>query len=615
MGGFNNFSKMKKQLIIISFLSLMFASANITPVFSQKNKKEDKKNENKKDSKKEDKKDNPKKTRPFEAEMQNNDMARQIKLEENIIDGSKFLMLENYEKALESFKKAADISPQSSGAQIKVAETYFMLQKPREGLPYAKKALELDKNTKYIYFVLARTYMATDQYQAAADTYEALIDRKLPNSMDEMGALYDIYVNNLGNTQKALRVCDAMEKVAGVQENISRMRQRIFVDERRFDLAIKDMEKLIVKHPYNIDYQIILADYHFQNKEKEKAVKILENIIKNSPENAAKAQTELSEIYQASGETSKANDNQELALKNPKGNPTEKAIIFANLLKNNPTDENRNKLGILLKENTDLHPENADIFMIYGDFLTEKQDYLSAQQAFAKSVSLGNTSYEIWQKILNVDVKLFDVKAQLKHAQAAQELFPNNVYFMTYEAFAQLDTYKYADAQDVAKQAIKIIGNKENAFLDYLEMILANVYYSNKEDKKADEIYTKILKESNELTYFQVKQAEALAKTGKKLDIGNKILQNAIQKEPQIEEHRYIYAFILYKQSKLEEAKSILEKDAQKTTNGKTLELLGDIYFRLNQQEKALEYWNKAQKFSYVGEFLDKKIAQKKIIE
>ena len=253
--------------------------------------------------------------------------------------------------------------------------------------------------------------------------------------------------------------------------------------------------------------------------------------------------------------------------------------------------------------------------MVYGDLLVEKQDYLSAQQAFQKSIGLENTRYEIWQKILNADVKLFDVKAQLKHAQAAQELFPNNVYFMTYEAFAYLDTYKYTDAQDVAKQAIKIIGNKDNPFGDYLQMILANIHYINKEDKKAEEIYSKILKESNGLVYFQVKQAEALAKTSKKLEAGNKILQDAIQKEPQIEEHRYIYAFILYKQSKFDEAKNILEKDIPKTTNGKTVELLGDVYFRLNQQEKAIEYWQKAQKFSYVSEFLDKKITQKKIIE
>ncbi len=600
---------MKKQLIMISFLSIILASTSVMPVFSQKDKKEDKK-----ENKKEDKKDKPKK-RPFQTEMQDNDMARQIKLEENIIDGSKFLMLENYEKAVESFKKAVDISPQSSGAQIKVAEGYFMLAKYREALPYAQKALELDKNTKYIYFVLARTYTATEQHQAAADTYEALIDKKFPNSMDEMGALYDIYVNNLRDTKKALRVCVEMEKITGVQENISRMRQRIFVDERAFDLAAKDMEKLIIKFPYNFDYQIVLADYYFQDKQKEKAIKLLENIIKISPENAAKAQTELSEIYQASGETGKANDNQDLALRNPKGSPTEKALIFADLLKNNPTNEKINKLEILLRENTVLHPENPEIFMVYGDLLTEKQDYLGAQQAFEKSIKLENTRYEIWQKILNADVKLFDVRAQLKHAQAAQELFPNNVYFMTYEAFAYLDTYKYTDAQDVAKQAIKIIGNKENPFSGYLEMILANIHYVNKEDKKADEIYTKILKESNNLIYFQVKQAEALAKTGKKLENGNKILKDAIEKEPQIEEHRYIYAFILYKQSKLEEAKNILEKELPKTTNGKTLELLGDIYFRLNQQEKALEYWNKAQKFSYVGEFLDKKIVQKKMIE
>ena len=51
--------------------------------------------------------------------------------------------------------------------------------------------------------------------------------------------------------------------------------------------------------------------------------------------------------------------------------------------------------------------------------------------------------------------------------------------------------------------------------------------------------------------------------------------------------------------------------------NSVILEHLGDAYANLNDITKALEYWNKAKEVDKgdVSEFLDKKIADKKLYE
>lgn len=77
------------------------------------------------------------------------------------------------------------------------------------------------------------------------------------------------------------------------------------------------------------------------------------------------------------------------------------------------------------------------------------------------------------------------------------------------------------------------------------------------------------------------------------------------------------YAWILFQSDKFNLAKEWLEK-AIKTggeKNGIILEHYGDVLFKLNEVEKALEYWKKSKASGRSSEKIDKKIADKNIYE
>ena len=58
-----------------------------------------------------------------------------------------------------------------------------------------------------------------------------------------------------------------------------------------------------------------------------------------------------------------------------------------------------------------------------------------------------------------------------------------------------------------------------------------------------------------------------------------------------------------------------LEKAAKESDNGTILEHYGDVLFKLNKPENALEQWKKAKDKGDTSEFIDKKIADKKLYD
>jgi tetratricopeptide (TPR) repeat protein len=76
------------------------------------------------------------------------------------------------------------------------------------------------------------------------------------------------------------------------------------------------------------------------------------------------------------------------------------------------------------------------------------------------------------------------------------------------------------------------------------------------------------------------------------------------------------YGWILYKQGKYKKAKEYIERAIEGEGDADVLEHLGDIYYKLNDASKALEYWQRAKKVGGGGsEFLDKKIREGQLYE
>ena len=84
------------------------------------------------------------------------------------------------------------------------------------------------------------------------------------------------------------------------------------------------------------------------------------------------------------------------------------------------------------------------------------------------------------------------------------------------------------------------------------------------------------------------------------------------------------YAWVLYVQKDYKKARVFLEKAVElndkaaqygKTKSAVIVEHYGDVLYKLGEKDKAVEVWKKAKAIGTTSTFIDKKIAEMKLIE
>ena len=102
-----------------------------------------------------------------------------------------------------------------------------------------------------------------------------------------------------------------------------------------------------------------------------------------------------------------------------------------------------------------------------------------------------------------------------------------------------------------------------------------------------------------------------------KLDKAEKMSKKSLQLQPDSKSFLDTYGWILYQQGKYTEAKDYIEKaiKAGGQEDGTLYEHLGDIYYKLNEVDKAKENWKKAKEKGEDSPLLNKKMNEGKLYE
>lgn len=128
-------------------------------------------------------------------------------------------------------------------------------------------------------------------------------------------------------------------------------------------------------------------------------------------------------------------------------------------------------------------------------------------------------------------------------------------------------------------------------------LVLSAIYVTTKEIAKAEEQLEQVLDEypddpsaCNDLGYLWADQ-------GKNLQRALRMIQIAIEDQPDNKAYRDSLGWVYYKLGRYEEALVELNKATEgEDTDGVILDHLGDCYHKLNQVDKALDHWKRALK-------------------
>lgn len=369
------------------------------------------------------------------AQVNNDTIVSQHDLEEqfqnHFYEGLKLKGIENYSKAIESFRKCMEFSPKRAVVFYELGDLYFIVKSYDRSENNLIKAIELDQNNFWYKEKLYHLYVDFQEYNKAIEAIKPLLYKNKDYEED----LVNLYTET-ERFEEAIEQLDFLDERYGYSTNRDRTRTEIYKltknskahleflnyrlnrdpkNPNNFinliyalsqynlkDEAFKTAKNFLVKHPKSHIAHVGLYKFYIENKQYDKAItsmkivtesnvlepylkyKVLQDFMHFVKENP-KYQNELLDITPSESLDVSTRSNLEWSYYYLEQNQTEKAIEFFEKTLNEFPDNVRaiKTLAQLYFQNNqyeraanfsmmqmDLFPTQIELYIIYGESLS-----------------------------------------------------------------------------------------------------------------------------------------------------------------------------------------------------------------------------------------------------
>ncbi|SFQ25644.1 tetratricopeptide repeat protein [Hymenobacter arizonensis] len=529
------------------------------------------------------------------------------------VDGVKYVLLEDYTKALEQLLRAYALNPDNAAVNYKIAEANLLSGNLRDATNYANAAIRLDAKNAYYYLLLADIQVRQKQYDGAAKTYASLI-KQVPNSGSYLFNLADLYLAQ-NKLPEALSTLELAEKEFGQVDEVSFKKQQIYLKQNKLDLALAEGEKLIRANPNESRYVLAQAEMYASNNRLADAVRVAEQALRTDPENP-QAHMILAEVYRQQNQPDQAGEQLKLAFASPALDIDERVRILVSYIKQLPNPkESVNQLARDLAAATiKTYPKEAKSYAVAGDIQTLTDRKKDARDTYLKALRYDNSQFKIWQQVVWIDAELNQTDSLLTHTDRALELFPNQASIWFYNGVAHLLKKQPQKGVKALEYGRKLaLANPE--LLGQFDAQLGDAYHEMKDYAKSDAAYEAALVSDpnnvqvlNNYSYF-------LSLRGEKLEKAKQMAGKVVKQFPDNDTYLDTYAWVLYKMKDYAGAKAALEKALQTTKDAAVIEHYGDVLYQLGEKDKAVAEWQRARKAGVASNLLERKLKDRKLYE
>jgi len=532
----------------------------------------------------------------------------------NFLEAEKFKMLGNFNDASVLFEKCKKINPQSAITNYEIATILIQKKDYKNAIEYAKKAVELNQTNIWYNALLAVLYKQTNNPEKAISIYKDLNNLN-PNRIDFLYEIANLY-NYLKKYDNALEYYNIIENNFGINENVCLEKERIYLAKGKKEEAYNEIQKLISSNPQEIRYWGMLAESYIADDEFEKAKDIYKKMLEIEPNNGL-VHLSLSDFYRINKDFDNsfnelkiafASNDVEMELK------IKMLITFLNF--SNESPELKQQSIELIKILISVYPDKVEPHTLYADFLLKENNIEEAREQLVIVSKSLKSKYLVWEQLLYIDGKLNDYISMYNESSEALEYFPTQPELYYFKGLSAYQLQKYDTAEFTLKVGIELVTDNKSLITE-MYSILADTYNKLKKSKESDNAMEQILKIDKENKAILNNYSYYLSLRGDSLEKAERMSLTCVELDPNNYTYLDTYAWVLYKENKMQNALEIIEKAYNNggNNNAVIIEHYGDILFKLGQVDKANEKWNEAFQKGKGSEFLTKKILQKTIIE
>lgn len=532
--------------------------------------------------------------------------------EQFFTEGEKYFILEDLSRSLTFFQKSLELNPNNAAINYKIAEIYNLNNDFDNALLHASKAVRLQRKNKYYYLLLAEIYTKRTEYGKATEVYEELMNEieGLDQYLFETAALY-IYQEKY---DEALSCYDRIEAKYGINEQVIYQKQSILIKTGDLEAVIAEGNKLIEAYPGESQYVANLVSKLMANDLYDEALVLLEKTLENFPDNPVLL-NQLAEVYRKSGRIEEAKEITKMIFDDPQYSIQRKMQVVASYFGKELSDEDKEYVISLTEKIVELHPDEPDAYAIFGDLYQNFNMLQEAKNEYLKSIELNPSNLRAWQSILDYELRNSEFDSVIVHAEKAVTYFPNQALIYFYGGTAYLSKNDYKKSVQFLEQGKKM-SSTNLQLLSVLNGQLGDAYNGLEEYKQSDDAYEEALDFDPDNDHVLNNYSYFLSLRKDKLDLAEKMASKLIENDPENPTYLDTYAWVLYQNDKIEEAKKYIEiAIVHDEVSGTIFEHYGDILFKLGEIDAAVIQWEKAKELNDTTDLIDKKIADRILYE
>lgn len=530
-----------------------------------------------------------------------------------LIEANRQKILNNFEAVRSLYEKCITINPNSATAYYELASYYIQQNELEKAIPLAQQAVKLSPNNIWYQALMGVLYKQTRQFPKAIKIYKNLLKQN-NNRIDfwyELAYLY-MYTGKLSN---AIKTFDKIEAVFGLEESICLEREKIYTFKKEFDKANQEIFKLIQSNPNEIRYLGMLAESYISQNKMEQAKQVYAQMLNMDSLNGL-VNLSLADFYRIQQDLKKSFYHLRLAYKSPDIDLDTKIKMLITLTGYAGKDKTlSNEVDNLLAILSQIYPDNPKVLTLEADLLLRSNNPNEAYSKLYKITLQDPGKYIIWEQMLMIEFKQSKWDSMYIHSSKSIEYFPTQTNLYYFKAIAAQQLSKFNEADEALSYAESLpIQNKDLETEIYA--LHGEILHALGKNQQSDQALEKVLQLDKGNKTVLNNYSYYLSLRSDSLDKAERMSLICIELEPNNPTFLDTYAWVLYKQNKLDKALEYIKKAyLLQKNNADIIEHYGDILYKTGNIEKALEIWNEAFKIGKGSINLEQKIMQKKLIE
>lgn len=530
------------------------------------------------------------------------------------IDANNQKTLGNYTDAIKLFTKCLEVNPTDGASMYELAKLYMIIGNSEMAVNFASKAVDEEPENTYYLLFYAGILQSTENFDQAAQVYKKIIKLKPENPE---------YYNRLAiallyakKPMEAVEVYDELEEMVGISEKYSLKKQSIYLQENKINKSVEELENLISAFPNETKYYAILAELCMAHGMENKALEAYNKIVEMDPDDPY-IHISLADYYKKNGDYEKAFNELKIGFRNPNLDIDSKIqILIQYYTLNEIYTELKSEAFELAEILIEVHPDDPKAYSIQGDFFYQDSQFEQARDAFRKVILLDSSKYLVWEQLLFTESELRDNEALYQESMTVIELFPEQPIPYLFAGGSLYEKKEWDDCIRILEQGTYWVVNNDRLLAQFYAY-LGDAYNQIKDIAKSDAAYDKVLSINPDHDYVLNNYAYYLSLRGEDLEKAAKMAKRSTELKPDSPSNMDTYGWVLYKMEYYEEAKIWIEKAIELggQDNAVMLEHLGDVYWKMGEQDQAINYWEKANNSGDGSEFLEKKAKEKTMYE